>query len=564
MLNFYDFEVFSHDWLVVIINPVEKTKTVIINDREKLSDYFQRHKNEIWLGWNSSRYDTTILKAILLRFNPKSTSDHIINEGMQEWQIDRKLGAIVINDYDVKYDRNIGLKQVEGFKGLDIIETSVPFSIDRKLTEEELLRTIEYCTNDVEQTMEIFMENKADFDARIEVIKRFNLPLNTISLTKAKLISTVVRGRKKRLYDNDIFLPDNLKLGKYSYIKDWFLQNKQELNCEIAGVPHTIAWGGLHGAREKYSSEGMIIHLDVNQMYPHIMIRYGLLSRACRSPEKYKEILDTSMQLKKYDAEKRKPYKDLSNIMYGAMRDEFNPLYDLRNAQLVCAFGQLFMIDLIEKLEPFCELIQSNTDGIYVKIEKEDFNRLDDMVCEWEDRTGLSMDFKHFKKIVQKDVNNYVALDVYGKIKAKGSHVKGNDLEIVNEAVIQCLIYNKNPYDTIMNCTDLRKFQKIVKLSDKFVTACHNGRNIGGSIFRVFASRDMQDGAIGRKKDIYTSKYEKFPSTPAKCFIMNECVNGVKIPFKMDRWWYIDMAEKRIKDYGKTVYINKQQELELL
>lgn len=561
MLNFYDFEVFRYDWFVVIINPIEKTKTIIINDREMLDDYFRKHKNEIWIGWNSSRYDKTILKAILLGFSPKGTSDHIIHDKLTEWQIDRKLGSIIINDYDVKYDKNTGLKQVEGFKGLDIIETSVPFNIDRKLTEEEIQKTIEYCTNDVEQTMEIFLDNKADFDARINIIKRFNLPLYTISFTKAELLSTIVRGKKKR-FDDNFSLPDNLKLGKYSYIKDWFLQNKEtELNCDIADVPHTVAWGGLHGARQKYTTEGMIIHLDVNQMYPHIMLKYGLLSRACREVERYKEILNISMEMKMEGKEGRKFYKDLSNIMYGAMQYEFNPLYDPYNSRLVCVYGQLFMIDLIEKLEPFCELIQSNTDGIYIKIKQEDFNRLDDTVYEWEQRTGLTMEFKHYKKMVQKDVNNYVALDVHGNIKAKGSHVKGNDLEIVNEAVIQCLIYDKNPYDTIMECTDLRKFQKIVKLTDRYVTACHNSKNIDGSVFRVFASRDVTDGAIGRKKDKYTSKMEKFPSTPEKCFIKNECVNGVKIPFKMDKWWYIDMAEKRIKDYGKKVYINHQTDL---
>lgn len=33
MLQFYDFEVFKYDWMVVIIDPANKKKTVIVNDK---------------------------------------------------------------------------------------------------------------------------------------------------------------------------------------------------------------------------------------------------------------------------------------------------------------------------------------------------------------------------------------------------------------------------------------------------------------------------------------------------------------------------------------------------
>ena len=66
MLNFFDFECFKYDWLVVIINPIERAEHVIINDPEKLKRYYEEHKNEIWVGYNSRGYDQFILKAILL------------------------------------------------------------------------------------------------------------------------------------------------------------------------------------------------------------------------------------------------------------------------------------------------------------------------------------------------------------------------------------------------------------------------------------------------------------------------------------------------------------------
>ena len=66
MLNFYDFEVFSHDWLVVVINPIEKTKTVLVNDRDGLSRLYEERKDQIFVGYNNCHYDQYIFKGILL------------------------------------------------------------------------------------------------------------------------------------------------------------------------------------------------------------------------------------------------------------------------------------------------------------------------------------------------------------------------------------------------------------------------------------------------------------------------------------------------------------------
>ena len=86
ILNFYDFEVFKCDWLVVIINPYEKSEEIIINDKEKLQEYYDAHKNQIWVGYNNNHYDQYILKAILCGFNPKEVNDFIIKEDKKGWQ----------------------------------------------------------------------------------------------------------------------------------------------------------------------------------------------------------------------------------------------------------------------------------------------------------------------------------------------------------------------------------------------------------------------------------------------------------------------------------------------
>ena len=67
--------------------------------------------------------------------------------------------------------------------------------------------------------------------------------------------------------------------------------------------------------------------------------------------------------------------------------------------------------------------------------------------------------------------------------------------------------------------------------------------------YRVFASNDLQDGRL-LKNGGKRGKAEKFANTPEHCFIWNDSVEGVKVPQNLDRQWYIDLARKRLADFG--------------
>lgn len=192
---FYNFEVFKYDWIVVFINPFEKEQTVIVNNSGLLEDFYEMNKNDIFVGYNSRKYHSVIFKSILLNFNPKTISDYIIEKGLPEYQIDRRLKNIKLYNYDVM-DKMEELKTLEGFMGNDIQESEIPFNIDRKLTSEELAKTIDYCIYDVEQTMEIFLKRKENFEAQMQIIKTFRLPMDNIGLTQAQLTANVLECRK--------------------------------------------------------------------------------------------------------------------------------------------------------------------------------------------------------------------------------------------------------------------------------------------------------------------------------------------------------------------------------
>lgn len=580
MLNFYDFEVFKYDNLVVIINPVNRTKEVIVNDKKAFEKYYEDHKNEIWIGYNNRRYDQYIAKAILLGMDPKDVSDWIIVKNRGGWEYSSLFNKIPMINFDTMLRTDTGLKPLEAFMGNDIRESTVPFDIDRKLTAEEIAETIKYCTHDVEQTIEVFLARKAEFDAAMDLVKIFNLPLSYLGKTGAQRVAKILGG-KGLTFDDEFEFPivDTLRLKKYKHVMEWYRKQenqhyKQSQIVEICGIPHTLAWGGLHGAtgeivykRNKktietkpYYGEGIFIMSDVTAYYPSLQLRYKLGYRNMANPENFEKIHNENLRFKALgDKKARLPYKIADNAISGQLKDQYSPLYDPRENNAICVNGQLLLVDLLEKLEPHIEkLIQSNTDGILFKIRSmKDFDLIDDIVWEWEERTGMRMEFSVFNKVFQKDVNNYLLVGADGKTKTKGAYTKAlssidNDLPIINKAMIDYMVKGISVEKTIKDCKELKMFQKVVKLSGKYWRTWHNGNYYTEKCYRVFASKDKNDTYIGKCKT-KGATIEKFGNTPDRCFIDNSNISCKKVPEKIDLNWYIDLAKKRLKQYGVEV-----------
>ena len=567
----YDFEVFKHDWMVVIIDNNTLEKTTLINDSEQLKNFYTLNKDEIFVGYNSRNYDQYILKAILLDINPKEVNDFIIEKGMNGGMFDKRFKDIPFLNYDCQIDKLKSLKQLEGFMGNDIRETSIPFDIKRKLTKEELIEVEKYCIHDVEQTLEVFNAQMEEFDSHISLVKAFDLDKSFLNKTKAQL-SAVILGAENNESRNDEFnitFPDTMVISdKYKYIFDWYkepinLNYKMSLNTNVWGVPHKFAYGGLHGCVNNYIGDGYFIMSDVASLYPSIMIEYNSLSRNVPQPERFKQIRDKRIELKKAKNPMQLPMKIVLNSTYGASKDKYNALFDPLMANNVCITGQLLLLDLIEKLEiefgDKCELVQSNTDGILVKLpNKSYYNKYVEVCNEWSKRTRLDLEHDEYVKVIQKDVNNYLIVDAKGNMKSKGSYVKrlnklDYDLPIINKALVQKLIYDVQIEDTINSCNELKEFQKIIKLSYLYKKVMHDDIELEEKVHRVFASKLETDGGLFKVKD---TTLEKIANTPDNCFIYNDNVNGLIVPEKLDKQWYIDLANKRLDDFLKDTDIS--------
>lgn len=572
MLNFYDFEVFKHDWMVVVINPTTHDERVIINDVDALTALYEERKREIWVGYNNLHYDQFIFKGILCGFDPKAINDFIIVEGHKGWQYSSLLRKLYMVNYDVFHPRtDRGLKTHEAYLGNDICETTVPFDIDRKLTDAEIAETVKYCRHDVEQTIEVFMQRKSEFDARMDLLKMFDLPLVYLGKTDAQLTAIILgaeRPARPRDDEFDIAPLACLDLGPYDFIRTWYLDPANQdysttLDFDIAGCPHKCAWGGLHGALAQYAGEGYFINVDVESYYPAEMIAHELLSRNVRDPSKFKGIRDHRIELKHAKDPRQKALKLVINGTFGASKDKFNALYDPRQANMVCVNGQLMLIDLMHKLvrDAGAEIIQSNTDGVLIRMPDgfdggpdAFYDRVDDVAYEWEHRTGMGLEFDEFTRVYQKDVNNYVLVAADGSMKTKGAYVKklgplDYDLAVVNKALVEYMVHGVPVEDTIAADDDLIDYQRVVKVSGKYKYGVHGHERLTDRCFRVFASTRESDGMIGRVK-AGKAKPEKFGNTSEHSFIDNGDVHGKKCPSYLDKSWYIQLAKTRLAQFG--------------
>lgn len=574
---FYDMEVFFKDWLGVFLDTDTKKEHVIINDPEYLRNLYEEHKGDIWCGFNINHYDQYIIKSILLDIDPKYINDKIIEEHIDGWQITNKFRQYPMINYDLFLSRDKGLKTLEGFMGSDIRETDVDFNIRRKLTDDEIEMTVKYCRHDVEEAVKVFMHQINEFHASLGLIKAFpdELSIKDLSRTKAQLSAKII-GCERTHHDDEfeVFVLDCIELKKYKAAKEFFLNpdnhwykrgtKKNEFKIVAGGLEHTLGWGGIHAAKEKYycdNKDRQIWHVDVASFYPRLMIYHNLLTRNSRNPEKFKEIFERRIQLKKEGKKKEQaPLKIVINSTYGACKDVYSAAYDPRQANLITLNGQLMLLDLVEHLEaiPGFDLIQSNTDGLIISLPNDDasFDKMDDICYDWEKRCNMELEFDEIESIYQKDVNNYVFRFANGKLERKGAYVKelgplDFDLPIVNKALVDYMMDHVPVEKTIGECDDLIMFQKIAKLSGKYEYVEHNNKKYTYKCYRVFASTNQSDGRLLKVKKKETGMVgEKFANTPENCFIFNDEVTNIKTPKKLDKQWYIDLAYKRLNDFG--------------
>ena len=613
----YDIEVFSDDWIVVFRDPNgEDNHVVIHNDVNKLREFLDDPDIVIG-GFNNKFYDDWIIFTMLLggsNVEVKRHNDHIIGGG-NAWEFPfiqykkRPFKSFDLRD-DIA-DQQISLKAIEGNLKLPIVESSVPFDIDRKLTPDELEEVIRYCKYDVDSTVRLYQERKADYiDAKILVGEMYGLPTEeAIGLTNAKLSAKVLEAKGvKRDDERNYIIPENIDTDLIpKVILDFFLQIRDKsipdtklfgagkgskgltlnlwIKTSYGKCPVTFAWGGVHGAKPcitvEETNDRVIINQDVGSLYPNSMINFGYCSRSMKDPKAYETLVKKRLGYKKSgDKLRANALKLVVNTVYGAMLNLYNDLADRWAGRSVCISNQLAMTMLIVQLAKQCEtidFININTDGIMFTIDKSEVALSEAIVATWCEITKFEMERDDFKKVIQKDVNNYIGITPDGSFKTKGGFVslynggnfKTNSLSIIHKAVVEYLVNGTAPETTINECKDIFAFQNIVKTGGTFEGSYHyiNGERVPiQKVNRIYAVKDPKYGQVvkgkwiteKRKKDKATGKMISEPVDPPQWSetIISECPDHAFIDNEnvltvddLDKSYYIEMAKRRIDKY---------------
>lgn len=285
IIYIYDIEVFSDDWIVVFRNPESENNHIVIhNDNYRLRATLDQ-PDIIIGGFNNKHYDDWVVLTMILggsNVEVKRHNDFIIGGG-NGWEFPFiQYQKKPFQSFDLRddiADKGLSLKAIEGNMYLPIVESSVPFDIDRPLTPEELEEVIRYCKNDVDATVKLYQAREEYITSKKIVGKMYGVPeAEALGLTNAKLSARVLGAKHvSRDDERDYHVPEclNQKLIPKKVL-DFFLQirdlsipatklfgtGKQgskgmtlEAWVETSGgrCAVTYAWGGVHGAKYAYA-----------------------------------------------------------------------------------------------------------------------------------------------------------------------------------------------------------------------------------------------------------------------------------------------------------------------
>lgn len=589
----FDCEVFAHDWLFVFKEIATGEYTVIHNDNDAVVAFMER--NPFLGGFNNKHYDNFILKGVMCGLTPeqiKEINDLIIVSEINGWDIPiLREYRVYFDSFDLMDDCQVGLslKAIEAHLGIPIEETEVDFNITHRLSEKELQETIYYCKYDVDATEKLYYLRQAYLKNKVTLGKARNLTdRQAMYMTNAKLTSVYLKAQKpekpwdderKYQYPEKLlrqYIPQEV-FDFFDRMKDDRIPNDElfssKLEIMVGVCPCTIAYGGIHGAIPTYVEEATetrtIRNKDVASYYPHLMTLMGYCSRNMPSPKMFEDTLEERVAAKKAgDKATANALKLVLNTTYGAMLNgkdgtAFNDLYDPLMGRSVCISGQLFLLELSEHLIAECptlKIIQLNTDGIMVSFDHEDEAKYQEITQEWQDRTGFELEEDFIRKIVQKDVNNYVEVPADGgEPKVKGGQlVRGiapagafninNNAVVVARAIKQYFIDGTPPEETIAASENILDFQLIAKAGGKYSQCYHlvGGKKvIVQKVNRVYAVSDKSKGTV-YKTHAVTGRDAKVAGLPTHCAIDNN--NNLSIEV-VDRKWYVKLAKKYINDF---------------
>jgi len=482
----------------------ESTDTNPSFDKAKL-DWVLR--NFTLVGFYSEHYDRYIVDIAV---KPGTTCNHmyaatqsLIEHGIKGHIVRQQFGArkVAIDQIDLIELTALApsLKTMAGRLGSPLM-MDLPFKPGTYLSLPQKAITKWYNFNDLRNTILLYRAHEKNIVLREQFGRQYGVDLRSKSdaqmaeaIFRSEYRKRVGRDPEKREFPEGYsfrfdmpkwvrFSTPNLQWLYQAVIDAEFVLNAagyvveppafKDLQIPIGTNKYTFGIGGLH------SCESSIAHFtsglyflrdhDVASYYPKLILNSGKVPPAIGNMfvPLYQGIVDQRLAAKARDKKgaEAEGLKIVVNGSFGKTMDPWSCLYGPELGMQTTISGQLALLMMIEQatLAGF-EITNANTDGVVIK---GTLDRLDDLaivVKQWEQQTGLEMETTDYAATFSRDVNNYIAVDTSGKVKAKGAYgettlKKNPSMQICSDALSAYLAKGTPIEETIRGCRDLNKF----------------------------------------------------------------------------------------------------------
>ena len=534
----YDIESFPNLFTCSILNS-ENNKLITYeisedkNDLGKIVALFQL-KEFYFCGFNNKSYDDVLINYLIIRFDDlcykpifeitwliKSMSDKIIKEPVANW-VDYK-HAYLFNSFDLmtmsfSAKNRVGLKELEVTMGFpNVMEYEGDFS--KNVPKELKDKVIEYNQNDVLATGELLNLKKNDIELRLKLNEKYKI--NVLSKDNVNMGMEILKKeyleKTNKTWDDIKDLKTPCQLVSFKNIIFDFIQyttptlqklleklkkvsidpNNKDFRevFEIGGVVHNISLGGLHSINNAEiiipNEDELLLDYDVDSYYPSCLIVNNLYPKhlGIEFVDIYKNIRNERVEAKKNkNSFLADSFKYAINGLSGNLQSQYSWTYDPELVVKLRINCQLMILMLIEKFDLLgAKIVQSNTDGILIKIKKSLLPEIEKAKDEWCKLTKLSMSKEEFERFYQYDVNNYIGVKkgfTVTKdpelIKKKGFFAdetnlgKGMSPKVIAKSLINYFVYNISPEETLKEDKDIKDYLTYQRVSRDFIVE-YNG-----------------------------------------------------------------------------------------
>ncbi|MBN0919446.1 hypothetical protein [[Mycoplasma] gypis] len=526
---------------IVSFCDVENNEIYFFTNQNKIKTFVAENINANFLiSYNGSKYDFLLLDLIINNatfLEVFKLANKLINNDFSNLiKTTKKYFEVDMANY--LPSPKITLNKYFAFLGLEVLPkltTYTQLSQNNKNTIKKIIKT------NLQNLRILFFKYIDLYKARLQVIQDYKLNNNYLKYTDTRLIDGVFwEGKKaptpvtyktykynapdfikkiyKQFFNSYYFIIE--KFENFVYYVDRNLASDEGyfFDINLNNNIFTFSKGGLHQAQNNikiYDSE--IYSVDIVSNYANIIANTFI-----NTPQEL-EIAKTIkyiIQLRNSTSDeiKRLYLKNILVRVFGAMELSYLKMFNPKQRQAIANTGQLIIFMLVLMVKNFANILQTNTDGIFIQVEQNNKTKFKKVIETFEKVTKLKTKITTLKTLVQKDVNNYVALTTANEIISKGAQVKNinnfifldgfrgdskslnNSLNIIDIACVNYLLFNIEPMETIkkyLNPFYVSLFMQVATLGSDYKYFWYQNKAIEDfNTLRFYFSKLPSDGPI--------------------------------------------------------------------